>query len=190
MVKYFFKPSKASCASRVHWNMTHFLRSLKNGSPLMPSHEMNLLRAAIHPIKFWKSWRLSGGFILVIANTFSRVGSIPHRETIYPTNFPEDTLNVHFSGFSSILNFLRLSKVSAWSETSPSSSRVFTTHVMHIYFHVTPKLRVQTPLYTPLISFTHTFKSEGHGYIKKCNERSDKRCLDLVFYLERDLVIP
>jgi hypothetical protein len=61
----------------------------------MLSHEMNLLRAAIHPINFWASWRLSGGFVLVIANTFSELGSLPHRETIHPTNFPEGTLNVH-----------------------------------------------------------------------------------------------
>jgi hypothetical protein len=29
-----------------------FLRSLKKGSPLMPSHEMNLLKVAIRPINF------------------------------------------------------------------------------------------------------------------------------------------
>jgi hypothetical protein len=91
-------------------------------SPLMPSHEMNLLKAAIHPVNFWTSWTLSGGFILVIANTFFGLGSIPHQETIYPSNFPEGTPNAHFSRFSFILNFLGLLKVSARSEMSPSSS--------------------------------------------------------------------
>jgi hypothetical protein len=62
----------------------------------MPSHEMNLLKAAIHPVNFWTSRRLSGGFILVIADTFSGLGSIPQRETIYPSSFPEGTLKVHF----------------------------------------------------------------------------------------------
>jgi hypothetical protein len=100
-----------------------FLRSLKKGSPLTPSHEMNLLKAAIPPppINFWTSWRLSCGFILVIIDTFSRLGSISHRETIYPSSFPEGTPNVHFSEFNFILNFLRLSKVSARLEMSPSS---------------------------------------------------------------------
>jgi hypothetical protein len=65
----------------------------------MPSRKMNLLKAAIHPINFWTSWKLSGGFILVIADTFSGLGSILRRETIYPSNFPEGTPNVHFSGF-------------------------------------------------------------------------------------------
>jgi hypothetical protein len=29
-----------------------FLEELKNGSPLMPSREMNLLKAAMHPVNF------------------------------------------------------------------------------------------------------------------------------------------
>jgi hypothetical protein len=127
VVKYFFNLSKASCTFRVHWNLSCFLRSLKKGSPLMPSHEINLLKAAMHPVNFCTSWRLSDDFILVIADTFSRLGSIPRCETIYLSNFAEGTPNVHFSGFSFILNFLRLSKVSAMSEKSHSSSRVFTT---------------------------------------------------------------
>jgi hypothetical protein len=40
----------------------------------MPSHEMNLLKAVMHPINFWTSWRLLGGFILVIDDTFSGLG--------------------------------------------------------------------------------------------------------------------
>jgi hypothetical protein len=72
----------------------------------MLCHEINLLKSAMHPINFCRSWRLSGGFILVIANTFSRLGSIPRRETIYPSNFYEGTSNVHFLGFNFILNFL------------------------------------------------------------------------------------
>jgi hypothetical protein len=62
----------------------------------MPSREMNLLKAAMHPINFYTSWRLSGSFILVIADTFSGFGSIPRWESIYPSNFPEGTLKVHF----------------------------------------------------------------------------------------------
>jgi hypothetical protein len=81
---------------------------------------MNLLKVAIRLVNFCTSWRLSGGFILVIANTFSGLGSMLQWEAIYLSNFPKGTLNVHFSRFSFILNFLRLSKVSAWSEMSPS----------------------------------------------------------------------
>jgi hypothetical protein len=87
----------------------------------MPSHEINMLKVSMHPVNFCTSCRLSGGFILVIADTFSGLGSIPRWETIYPSNFLEGMPNVHFSGFSFILNFLRLLMVSARSEMSPSS---------------------------------------------------------------------
>jgi hypothetical protein len=88
---------------------------------------MNLLKIAMHHVNFWTSWRLLGEFIVVIADTFSRLGSIPRWETIYPSSFLKGTPNVHFSGFNFILNFLRLSKVYARSEMSPPSSRVFMT---------------------------------------------------------------
>jgi hypothetical protein len=80
---------------------------------------MKLLKADMHLVNFCTSWRLSDGFILVIANTFSKLGSVPRRETLYLSNFPEGTPNVHFLGFSFILNFLKLSKVYAKSEMSP-----------------------------------------------------------------------
>jgi hypothetical protein len=86
-----------------------FLDELKECESPMLSREMNLLKAAMHPVNLWTSWRLSGGFILVIADTFSGLGSIPQRKTIYPSNFPEGTSNVHFSRFSFILNFLKCS---------------------------------------------------------------------------------
>jgi hypothetical protein len=58
-------------------------------------------------------------------NSRDRLAMAPPRwETIYPSNFPEGTSNVHFSGFNFMLNFLRLSKVYAGSEMSPSDSRV------------------------------------------------------------------
>jgi hypothetical protein len=104
-----------------------FFKELEEREPLMLSHEMNLLKAAIHPINFCTSWRLSGGAIFVIADTFSGLGLIPFRETIYPSSFPEGMPNVHFSRFNLILNFLRLAKVSTRSKTGPLSSHLLTT---------------------------------------------------------------
>jgi hypothetical protein len=78
----------------------------------MSSHEMNPLKAAMEALG-----RLHFGD----SSHLPWVRAIARWETIYPRNFPEGTPNVHFSGFSFILNFLRLSKVSARSEMSPSS---------------------------------------------------------------------
>jgi hypothetical protein len=127
VVKYFLRSSKASCDSLVQWNSSYFLRSLKKGSPLTPSCEMHLLRVAIHPVNFCMPWRLFGGSIFVIDDTFSRLWSIPHWEIIYLSNFLEGAPNMHFSGFSFILNFLKLAKVSTRLEMSHLSSRVLTT---------------------------------------------------------------
>jgi hypothetical protein len=94
---------------------------LEERDPLTPSHDMNLLKAAIHHVNFCMSWRLSGGAIHVITDTFSALGSILRRETIYPSNFPKGLPNVHLSRFSFILNFLRMLKVYARSEMGASS---------------------------------------------------------------------
>jgi hypothetical protein len=75
-------------------------------SPLMLRREVNLLKAVMQPVNFYTLWRLLGGFILVIADTFSGLGSILRFETIYSSNFPDATPIVHFSGFNYILNFL------------------------------------------------------------------------------------
>jgi hypothetical protein len=110
VVNHFLISSKASYASLDHWNLSYFLRRLKKASPLMLRHELNLLRAAIHPVNFCMSWRLSGGAMFVIADNFSGLGSVPHRETIYPSNLCEGTLNVHFSGVQVHFKFPKVDK--------------------------------------------------------------------------------
>jgi acid stress-induced BolA-like protein IbaG/YrbA len=95
----------------------------------------------MHPVNFCTSWRLLGGFILVIADTFSGLGSIPRQETIYLSNFPEGTLNVHFSGFSFILIFF--SQVVEGLCQVRDESLIFSSlyeHVFNICFNVAPKL--------------------------------------------------
>jgi hypothetical protein len=156
----------------------------------MPSCEINLLKAAIHPINFCTSWRLSGSFILVIADNFSGLGSIPWQETIYPSSFPESTPNVHFLGFNFILNF---SHVVEGLFQVRDKSLIFLSlydHVDNVHFSIVPNLWMQTLLYTPLVSCTCAFKSEGHSCITKCTKSSNEGCLNLVFYVEGNLMIP
>jgi hypothetical protein len=75
--RYYLSSSKASCAFLAHWNLSCILTSLKKGSPLTLSLEMNLLRDVMHPVSFCTSWRLSGGLIFMIVNIFFALGSIP-----------------------------------------------------------------------------------------------------------------
>jgi hypothetical protein len=59
--------------------------------------------------------------MFAIANNFSSLVSILCWEIIYPISFTDGILNVHFSWFNFMLNFLRLSKVFARSKMSQSS---------------------------------------------------------------------
>jgi hypothetical protein len=106
----------------------------------MPSREINLLKATMHPDNFNTSWRLLGSFILVAANTFSGLRSIPRWETIYPSNFLEGTPNVHFSGFSFILNFSLVVKGLCHVRHESLIFPSLYDHVVNIRFSVELKL--------------------------------------------------
>jgi hypothetical protein len=47
---------------------------LKKGSPRSPSFEINLFKAAMHPVSFCTSLMQVGAFILVMAEIFLGVG--------------------------------------------------------------------------------------------------------------------
>jgi hypothetical protein len=127
---------------------------------------MNLLKAAIHPVNFCTSWRLSGGAILVMADTFSGLGSIPHRETIYPSNFPEGTPNVHFSGVQLHLEFLQVIE-GLCQVRDESFFPSLDDHIINIHFSIVPELAVETLLYTPLVHCTCSFEAERHCRVIK-----------------------
>ena len=61
LVKYCLRSSKADWASGVQWKLSCFFSSLKKGRPRTPSREMIQLRAAMHPVSFYMSWRQAGG---------------------------------------------------------------------------------------------------------------------------------
>jgi hypothetical protein len=88
-----------------------------------------------------------------------------------------------------MLIFLRLSKVFARSEMSPFNSQSLNDYIVNICFRVASELMVETLLYTPLVRCTCTFKSEGHCCITKCANWSNERRPDLIFDLERDLMV-
>ena len=50
-------------------------------------------------------------------------------------------------------------------------------------------LLIEAHLDSPLISRPSVLKSEGHGGVAIRTEGHDERCLDLVFFIEGDLVI-
>ena len=95
-----FSSSSALCASSVHLNVSSFLRSLKNGRPRSPSHEMNLPSAAMQPVSFCTCFWEVSGCMLVMAVIFSGLASMPRLLTMKPSSLPDGTLNMHFSWLS------------------------------------------------------------------------------------------
>ena len=56
-------------------------------------------------------------------------------------------------------------------------------------FDIAADLLIEAHLDSPLISHPDILEFEGHCGIAIRAERHDERCLDLIFFLERDLVI-
>ena len=62
-------------------------------------------------------------------------------------------------------------------------------HVIDISLNVLPDLVLEATLDGSLISRTHVLESEGHGHVAIGAEGHNERHLDLIFFLQRDLVI-
>ena len=70
--------SKAVSASSDQEKRSEALRSLKNDSPFSSRHDMKRLKAAMQPISFCISLMHVGHFMLVMVDTLSGLGSMPH----------------------------------------------------------------------------------------------------------------
>ena len=66
---------KAVSASSDQEKRSEALRSLKNGSPFSPRHDMKWLKAAMQPVSFYMSFTQVGHFMLVMVDTLSGLGS-------------------------------------------------------------------------------------------------------------------
>ena len=95
--------SRASSASTVHAKCSAFFSYRYNGNAFSPSREMKRLSAARQPITFCTPLTSRIGPILVMAETFPGLASMPRSETMYPRSMPQGTPKTHFSGLSLIL---------------------------------------------------------------------------------------
>ena len=62
-------------------------------------------------------------------------------------------------------------------------------HIVNVSFDVAADLLIEAHLDGPLIGRPGVLESEGHGGVAVCTEGRDERRLDLVFFLEGNLVI-
>ena len=75
-VKNNLSSSKAVYTSSDQKKRSEALRSLKNGSPFSPRHDIKWLRAAMQPVSLCISFTQVGHFILVMAKTLLGLGSM------------------------------------------------------------------------------------------------------------------
>jgi hypothetical protein len=73
---------------------------LKKGSPRSPSFEINLFKAAMHPVSFCTSLMHVGAFILVMAEIFSGLALMPQWLMMKLSSFPDGTPKTHLFGLS------------------------------------------------------------------------------------------
>ena len=86
----------AASDSSVH-SIFLFPRSrLKKGTHLSVNFEMNMLSAAILPVRLYTSLCFLGEGMPISAFILSGLASMPRTLTINPRNFPEDTPKEHF----------------------------------------------------------------------------------------------
>ena len=101
---------KAFWHSSFHMCGSFFLKSLKMGSQVKVSLEMNRLMYCNQPKKPLISFTLLGGGTYNMALILDGSTSIPLSLTKKPSNFPAVTPKVHFYGFNLNLYYLILSK--------------------------------------------------------------------------------
>jgi hypothetical protein len=88
---------------------------------------MNLLRAAMHPVSFWTSLMHVGDFMLVMAEIFSGLASMPRWLMMKPSSLPDDTPKTHLFGLSFQWYSCKDAKVSSRSAMSASEFLVLKT---------------------------------------------------------------
>ena len=103
---------KARSCSSPHLKFLFFLSTSKKGLYLSEDLEMNWFKVASRPVSLCTSLTHCGDLSLAIAFTWSGLASIPLWLTMYPRNFPDDTLKLHLVGFGFIQYLRSMSKAS------------------------------------------------------------------------------
>jgi hypothetical protein len=88
---------------------------------------MNLFKAAMNPVSFWTSLMQVGALILVMAEIFSGLASMPQWLMMKPSSFPDGTPKTHLFGLSFQRYSRKDAKVSSRSAMSVSEFLVLTT---------------------------------------------------------------
>jgi hypothetical protein len=131
-----------------------------------------------------------GAFMLVMAEIFSGLASMPRWLMMKPSSLPDGTPKTHLFGFElpSVLPQGCESLFKIGDERVGVSS--LDDHVIHVSFDVLVELPLETGLDSSLVGSADVLQPKGHGCVAVRAKRGDERGLLLVFFLDCDLVVP
>jgi hypothetical protein len=110
--------------------------------------------------------------MLVMAEIFLGLASMPRWLMMKLSSLPDGTPKTHLFGDERV-------GVSGLDD-----------HVVHVSLDVLVELSLETGLDSSLVGSVGVLQPEGHGHVAVCTKQGDERGLLLVFFLDRDLVVP
>jgi hypothetical protein len=128
--------------------------------------------------------------MLVMAEIFSGLPSMPRRLMMKPSSLPEGTPK---------MLLVRVEVPAVLVQGCESLFKVvdegtgvsgLDDHVIHVGFDVLVELPFEAGLDSSLIGSAGVLQPERHGRVAVRAKRGDERGLLLVFFLDRDLVVP
>jgi hypothetical protein len=130
-----------------------------------------------------------GAFMLVMAEIFLGLALMPRWLMMKPSSLPDGTPKTHLFG----LSFQRYSQgceslFKVVDEHAGVSG--LDNHVMHVGFDILVELPFEAGLDSSLVCSAGILQPEGHGRVAVRAKRGDEHGLLLVFFLDRDLVVP
>lgn len=124
---HLFNSSKEAWHSSVYLKTSLLFITSNESITRSADLDRNKLRVAREPVNLCTSVMVVNGCMSNISLTFSELGSIQLRVTIYLKNFSPRTAKAYFLGLSLILNSFIIRKNSAKSSIWVDSSRLLTS---------------------------------------------------------------
>jgi hypothetical protein len=121
---------------------------------------MNLFKAAMHLVSFCTSLMQVAAFILVMAEIFSGLASMPRWLMMKLSSFPEGTPKMHLFGLTFQRYSRRDAKVSSRSAMRVVGVSGLDDHVVHVGFDVLVELSLETGLDTSLVGSAGVLQPE------------------------------
>ena len=150
---------------------------------------MNLLKAAMHPVSFIRSFLLLGCLINLMALILVGLASMPRLLTMKPSSSPDGTLKT-LGRVELPFEFPEIFKCLGDIRNELIITFCLDDDIIDIGRGVAPDLPLEASLNGLLVRGTGILEAERHGVVTVGPERGDEGCPLLIQLLEGYLVVP